>query len=335
MEHLMKASNVLALTLSVALSAVLLNGCTNSASQFAAATQSTQQNIAAAHAAQPLIEDKVCYKVHDSTYQGICWSDDNGTTCQLIKTQSEIEGITGLRSGKLFYVGLANEAVIVLKYAKGKWTQTATMTGLSGIPLGMATDSLSDLWVTNSPTTTISEFAKGTTTPKVSYSDANLNSINYLAIDEDNNVYVEGYSGSAMEIDELTSSGTFTVIAKPGQVGATPGGLAVQQHGATTYMWINDQGSGSGSGRISRYLLKGGLLKSTGGFSYSGFDGAIAVDPSGKNTNYVYATNNVVSGSQFDTITVEYAFPSGKVLYSWGSYTSPYEDVSVAVLNKL
>jgi hypothetical protein len=243
--------------------------------------------------------------------------------------------MTGVRSGKLFYVGLANETVLVLKYAKDEWTQIATMTGLSGNPVGLATDSHGDIWVTNSPTTTISEFAKGTTTPKVSYTDSNLDSVNYLAIDKKNNVYVEGYSGSVMEIDELTASGTFTTIAKPGQVGTTPGGLAVQEHTTATYVWINDQGSGSGTGRISRYLLKGGSLKSTGSFTYSGIDGAIAVDPSGKDTSDVYATKNVVSGSQYTGTTVEYAFPSGKVLYSWGTYTLPYEGVAVTVLNKI
>jgi hypothetical protein len=311
--------------------------------QFGAAAASTQQNGAATNAdylphyiVPPPAEDGCYYTQTKSGIPCICWSIEGSTGCYCkAGSLAEPEGMTGVRNGKLFYVGLAAETVIVLKYAKNEWTQIATMTGLNGNPVGMATDSRGDLWVTNSPTTTISEFAKGTTTPIASYTDANLNSVNYLTVDKKNNVYVEGYSGSAMEIDELTASGTFTAIAKPGQVGTTPGGLAVQEHTTATYMWINDQGSGSGTGRISRYLLKGGSLKSTGSFSYSGIDGAIAVDPSGKDTGDVYATDNVVSGSQYTGTTVEYAFPSGKVRYYWGAYTLPYEGVAVAVLNKL
>jgi sugar lactone lactonase YvrE len=331
-----------------------LAGCNAGASQFNPAAASTQPNIAQNNAAtnadhvthniQPLAEDINAGGAGSGGRncpppgQWVAWYTYVVTSSGQIVSQKlkgyvcdePCEGMTS--SNQYTYVGLTNETVDVLKYAKGQLNQVATLTGLSGNPVGMATDSHGDLWVTNSPTTTISEFAKGATTPTVSYTDSNLNSVNYLAIDENNNVYVEGYSGSAMEIDELTASGIFTAIAKPGQVGTTPGGLAVQQHGKTTYMWVNDQGSGSGTGRISRYLLTPGSLKSTGGFTYSGIDGAIAVDPSF--TDVVFAANNVPDGSQFDASIVEYDLKTGKVVFSNAMGTLPNEDVALTIAKK-
>jgi hypothetical protein len=344
MERLMKLGplNIRAAGISAVLFAVVLNGCTNTGSQFTSAAVSTPQNIATANVDQLIRHhepkapyESVCFASWPPAQ--ICWLKENGDIICWTAYYNYPHGITGDKSGKTFYVGEGNDTVAVLRYAKGNWTQVATIGDLIGVPDGMATDSHRNLWVTNTPTTTITEFAYGTNTPIATYTDGDLNSVNYLAIDTHDNVYVEGSAGSAMEIDELTASATFTVIGKPGQVGTTPGGLAIQPHGKKkTYMWVNDQGSGSGSGTISRYLLKDGSLKSTGSFRYSGFDGAIAVDPSGKDTDEVYATNSaLMSGYQFNGTTVEYTFPSGQVTDSWGSYTLPYENVSVAVLNKL
>jgi streptogramin lyase len=236
------------------------------------------------------------------------------------------------RDNNYLYIGVSNGTVLVAKYANGKVTQVSKITGLSGNPLGMATDSHGNLWVTNSPNNTISEFAKGATTPIAYYTDSNLTSVSYLAIDKHNNVYVEGIGSNeseyGIEVDELdTATGTFNALSQP-VLGSVPGGLAVQQYGNATYIWVNDQ-----AGRISRYLLQGSFLNLDGSFTYSGIDGAIAVDPS--DIKHVYAANNVPSGSQFVTSIVEYSISTGKVVTSSPSSTLPYEDVGLAFTKKL
>jgi hypothetical protein len=336
-----------------ALIAQPLAGCSAGASQFNPATASTPQNIAQPSAPanayrltrnmQPLIAD-----INTGSYGGgyVCPKGEfpvaiyrivahPGTwgVFELVGYECEGPCLAMTSSAQFTYVGLAGKTIAVLAYAKGKLTQVSTLSGLSGSPLGMAADAHDNLWVTNSPTTTISEFAKGATKPTASYTDPNLGSISYLAIDKNDNVYVEGSSGSAMEIDELTASGTFTVIAKPGQVGSTPGGLAIAQHGKSTYLWVNDQGYGSGAGRISRYLLKGSSLKATGNFAYAGIDGAIAADPSG-NIERIFGVNNVPSGSQFDASIVEYDLRTGEAVASQKLGTLPSEDVSLTTSKK-
>lgn len=95
----------------------------------------------------------------------------------------------------------------------------------------MAADSQGNLWVTNAPSTSISEFARGNTSPIATLLDSNLSSASYLAADQYNNVYVEGQSTSGIEIDELAAGGTtFKAISAPGEIGMMAGGLAMQKY---------------------------------------------------------------------------------------------------------
>lgn len=62
-----------------------------------------------------------------------------------------------------------------------------------------------------------------------------------------------------------------------------------------------------------------------------GVNGAIAVDPSGKDTSNVYAVNNVPSGSEYSVSGVTYSYPSGKVVGSTGSQMSGQESAGIAM----
>lgn len=187
------------------------------------------------------------------------------------------------------------------------------------------------MWATNSPSATISEFAVGATKPTASYTDSNLTSASYLAVDAMGNVYVEGQAAYSIEVDVLpVGDATFKVVASPGQVGLTAGGLTVQNAGRKTYLWINDQGAASSPAAISRYVLRGSSLDFDGSFNYSGIDGAIWADPAGKHISHVFAINNVVVGSEYASSAVEYAMPGGKIINATPASTGATEALGIA-----
>jgi hypothetical protein len=192
-------------------------------------------------------------------------------------------------------------------------TLTNTLTGLSSGSTGLAMDTKGDTFATTAGSPTIDVFAAGSSTPTGSFTDANISSASYLAIDKANHLYVEGPSvNGGIEVDEMFGN-SFKPLAHPGTLGATPGGLAVQTSGKGTYVWINDQGNASDPANIARYALKGATLAKQGSFDYSGINGAIAVDPTGKDTTDVYAVNNVAAGSGYSATGIDYAFPTGAI----------------------
>jgi hypothetical protein len=192
-------------------------------------------------------------------------------------------------------------------------TLTNTLTGLSSGSTGLAMDTKGDTFATTAGSPTIDVFAAGSSTPTGSFTDANISSASYLAIDKANHLYVEGPSvNGGIEVDEMFGN-SFKPLAHPGTLGATPGGLAVQTSGKGTYVWINDQGNATDSANIARYALKGATLAKQGSFDYSGINGAIAVDPKGKDTTDVYAVNNVAAGSGYSVTGVDYTFPTGAI----------------------
>jgi len=229
-------------------------------------------------------------------------------------------------NGNLLYGGFG-KTVVVFKGTK----QVATLTGLTGEPIGLAVDRVGNVWATDSPAATISEFAKGATKPTATYTDANLTSASYLAVDPAGGVYVEGQAADGIEVDVLAAgSSTFAPISQPGKVGLTAGGLAVQSRGTTTYVWINDEGTASTTAAISRYVLKGSSLYLKGSFGYNGVNGAIWADPSGESGAHVWAVNNVPYGSGFNTSAIEYAMPGGKIIAATIPTTMSVQAVGVA-----
>jgi hypothetical protein len=232
--------------------------------------------------------------------------------------------------GNLVYASYGKgSGSIVAVLRNGK--RVATLKGLTGQPIGLAVDRLSNVWATNSPSATISEFAKGSHKPTATYTDTNLTSASYLSVDAAGDVYVEGQAAYEIEVDVLpVGSKTFTPIAQPGTVGLTAGGLTVQNAGAKAYVWINDQGSASSPATITRYVLEGSSLQATGSFQYSGINGAIWADPAGKSTSRVFADNNVADGSEYATSGIEYAMPGGKIISGSPTSTSSTEGVGIA-----
>lgn len=209
-----------------------------------------------------------------------------------------------------------------------------TLTGLNGAASGVGTDSRGNTFaaVNLGSQTVVEEFAKGATTPTATYPDSNLSSAVSLGIDKANRVYVEGQSqGGAIEVDELVGSGTFMSLAQPGGLGVTAGGLAVQTSGKTTYVYINDLGNASDPANITRYEMTGKSLISQGSFQYAGINGAIAVDPSGKDTTHVYAANNVPAGSAYSVSEIEYEFPSGAVVRQTPAQSAGEESTGIWV----
>jgi hypothetical protein len=207
----------------------------------------------------------------------------------------------------------------------------ATLTGLTGQPIGLAVDRFGNVWATNSPSSAISEFAKGATQPTATYTDSNLTSASYLAVDAAGDIYVEGQAAEGIEVDVLPVGGTtFTPISQPGKVGLTAGGLAIQSAGKTIYVWINDQGSATLPAAVSRYILKGSSLYLKGSFGYAGVNGAIWADPAGLHTSRVWAANNVAYGSGYMTSAVEYAMPGGKIITATAPTEMATQDVGIA-----
>jgi len=227
---------------------------------------------------------------------------------------------------KLMYAGF-NSSVLVFAGKK----RVATLEGLTGDPVGLAVDHFGNVWATNSPSATISEFGGGATKPTATYTDSNLTSASYLAVDAAGDVYVEGQAAYSIEVDVLPAGGTtFTPIGEPGKVGLTAGGLAVQNAGTKAYLWINDQGTAGSPAAISRYFSKGRSLSLTGSFKYSGVDEAIWADPAGKHLSRVFAINNVADGSEYASSAVEYAMPGGKIVNATAASISSTEAVGIA-----
>jgi len=236
------------------------------------------------------------------------------------------DSILGIATrGEFTYAGYGNSVAV---FRGKKQVAVATLTGLTGQPIGLALDHLGNVWATNSPSATIGEFAKGATKPTATYTDSNLTSANYLAVDAAGDVYVEGRAADGIEVDVLPVGGTtFTPISQPGKLGLTAGGLAIQSTGKTIYLWVNDQGASSSPAAISRYILKGSSLYLKGSFGYSGVNGAIWADPAGLRTSRVWAANNVAYGSGYMTSAIEYAMPGGKIITA----TTPTEMSSQGV----
>jgi hypothetical protein len=239
---------------------------------------------------------------------------------------SHISALGIATGGKFAYGGYGNSVAVI----RGK-KEVAKLTGLTGQPIGLAVDHLGNVWATNAPSSTISEFANGATKPTATYTDSNLTSASYLAVDAAGDVYVEGQAADGIEVDVLPVGGTtFAPISQPGRIGLTAGGLAVQRARTTTYVWINDQGTSSSPAAISRYILKGSSLYLQGSFGYSGVNGAIWADPAGKHTSRVWAVNNVAYGSGYMTSAIEYTMPGGKIVTATAPTTSSTEAVGIA-----
>lgn len=276
----------------------------------------------------PLYEDEVVWKscIHNGD-RCECGYAPGDKEPGVYRCESGTAVPLGIATGSnLLYGGFGN-TIVVFNHAR----KVALLKGLTGEPIGLAVDYRGNVWAGDSPSDTISEFAKGATKPTATYTDSNLTSVNYLAVDASGDVYVEGQAAYSIEVDVLPVGGaTFTPISQRGKVGLTPGGLAVQSTGKTTYVWINDQGTPSSPAAISRYVLKGSALYLEGSFTYSGTNGAIWADPAGKNINRIWAVNNVPYGSGFNSSAVEYAMPGGKVIRATVPTNSSTEAVGIA-----
>jgi hypothetical protein len=358
--HVMKPSNLIQYSATIAIAGLLLGGCSNTRSQFAVPNEATQQQRVAA---APILtssrglkpEPFKQYALNSCGFVGLvlgcvcmwgcnagCNSAGNWTLIDKLCPAGAnlIQGIAcgqGNTDPKILNAGLSNGTVAVAKWKKGQYVQVGTLTGLTGNPTGIANDFKGNVWVTSSPSATISEFYPGATYPSETYTDSNLTSLNYIAVDKRNDIYVEGQSASSggIEIDELQAGGKFTSIAAPGQLGYTAGGLAVILKNANvSYIFVNDQGTASIPAAITKWLRKGGRLINQGSFQYSGIDTAISADPSGRDTTHVWAANNVPSSSGFVTSGVEYAFPSGGLVANTPTTASSSEAVGIAMTTR-
>jgi hypothetical protein len=199
--------------------------------------------------------------------------------------------------------------------------QVGTLTGLTGNPIGIATDSKADVWATNSPSNTISEYNPGATTPSATYTDKSLSSLRYITVDKNDNVYVSGQSqaSGSLEVDELQGSAFSPIKTITGTTGA---GIVVAPTGKT--LWVCDEGDGS-KGTISGYTIPG--FKRMQQIAYSGDDTGIAVALSGKE---LYAIDNVANGSEFNVSVVIYNAKTGKLVSSSPSITTAAKDVGIA-----
>jgi hypothetical protein len=207
-----------------------------------------------------------------------------------------------------------------------------TLEGLNGAASAVETDTLGNTFaaVNVSGAPEIQEFAAGSGL-QMTYNDPNLASIAGLGIDKTDHIYVEGQSASGtIEVDELSEHGAVQVLAQSG-IGATAGGLAVQTLGKITYLWINDLGNASEPANITRYQFTGKSLVKQGSFEYTGVDGAIAVDPTGKDTSHVYAVNNVPAGSEYSVTGIKYAYPSGQIVSQSKAQTASQASLGIMV----
>jgi hypothetical protein len=224
---------------------------------------------------------------------------------------------------KAWFVGQITSASSsqILEYNKS-WVLTATLTGLTGAPTGIAIDAKDDVWATNSPSNTISEYSRGSTKPTATYTDASMSSISYLALDKSGDVYVSGQGKSGnLEVDELHGSSFAPIKTITGSVG---GGITADANGKT--LWVCDEGTGA-KGTISSYTIPG--FKRREQFAYSGSDTGIAVSASGK---LIFAVNNTVaSGSTFNVDVVIYS-EKGKMISSSPADNRPEESQGIALI---
>lgn len=228
-------------------------------------------------------------------------------------------GSLSLTNSVLVGVSAGGTNAIAVENPKGK--QIGTLTGLTGEPVGIATDSKGDVWATNYPSNTISEYNPGATEPSATYTDGNLSSLRYIAMDQNNNVYVSGQSAGSggLEVDQLQASAFIPIKTITGAVGA---GIAISPK--TRTLWVCDEGDRT-SGTISAYTMPGFNRRMQ--IAYSGDDTGIAAAKSGKE---VYAINNVADGSQFDVSVVRYDSKTGKVLGSTPSITTSAPAVGIS-----
>lgn len=267
---------------------------------------------------------KPCGKAHPGQSCG-WWTGHNPWGIHYVNQEAYSGGAGLSYRGGVLYIGNGKSIAVQVK-KKYKYT----LAGLTGTPIGIAADSNGTVWASNSPSNVLSEFPAGETTPSATFTDANLTNLSYVAVDRFDNVYVEGQGYNGLEIDELSiAGGVFTQIGQPGELGATPGGLAYQKAKTGSYLWINDQGTSSGSGRITQWLLSNGVLKKIASFAYAGRNGAIWTDASGKDTKHVFATNSLPYGSQFENMGVEYALPDGQIVSESDTDVESTEDVGI------
>ncbi|HEY2475612.1 MAG TPA: hypothetical protein VGI19_12550 [Candidatus Cybelea sp.] len=322
-----------------AVSAALLAGC-NGGSQFAPPTGSaasapaTLGEAGAKHAG--VSPGWVMYTgcaLHNGQLQWY-WINPRNYVWYWLKTSHITKGDSTLGGSATQATALAvattDDTVVIYSGKK----PVTTLTGLNGAASGVGMDSRGDTFaaVNVGSEATIDEFAQGATTPTATYADPNLTSVASLGIDRMNRVYVEGQSQTGtIEVDEMAGSGSFEPLAQAGALGATAGGLAVQSSGKTTYLYVNDLGNASEPANIARYEFTGKSLIKQGSFEYSGTNGAIAADPSGKDTKHVYAINNVPAGSQYSVSGIEYAFPSGQIVVQSSAYAASEESHGIWV----
>jgi hypothetical protein len=347
MEYVVKPLNLKQCSATIAIAGLLLGGCSNAgSSQFAAPASFRGWKSEPDHAynnyAYVSCADCRCLygcdtgcgssskKIFGDEWVLVSKDCGAGKAAMLYA----VAFLKGNNDSKTSYAGFSNGTVAVAEWKKGRYTKAGTLTGLTGNPTGIASDFRGNLWVTNSPSATISEFYPGARSPSQTYTDSNLLSLSYIAVDRRNDIYVEGQSKASggIEVDEFEAGDTFKSLGPSGQMGYTPGGLAVIVNtGKTGYLFVNDQGTANGPPGITEWLLKGEKLTKEGTFRYSGIDTALSVDPSGKDTTHVWAANNVPSSSEFVTSGVEYAFPSGKVVASTPTTTSSSEAFGIAI----
>lgn len=225
------------------------------------------------------------------------------------------------KSEKDWFAGVVTASSNTIAVWNQNFKQVSTLTGLTGDPVGIVTDSKADVWATNYPSNTISEFNPGATKPSATYTDANLSSLRYVTVDQNDNVYVSGQSAASgnLEVDEFHGSGFTPITTITGAVGA---GIAVSAK--TKSLWVCDEGSGT-SGTISAYTMPG--FKRRMQFKYSGDDTGIAVSSSGKQ---LAAIDNVPYGSEFNISLVFYDANTGKVLAAGQNLTTFAKAVGIS-----
>lgn len=232
-----------------------------------------------------------------------------------------IRGFDYDNTNQHFLVGQStgSENSIAIENSKGK--QLGVLTGLTGSPVGIAVDSTGVVWATNYPSNVISEYSDGATKPTATYTDGNLSSMRYVAIDQGNHVYVSGQStgSGGLEVDELQGSAFTPIQTITGAVGA---GIAVSPK--TRTLWVCDEGDGS-SGTISAYAMPG--FKKRMQIAYSGDETGIAVGASGKE---LYALDNAPYGSEYNVSVIVYDTKTGKAVNSTPSITTAAKALGIS-----
>lgn len=308
--------------------ALFVAGCGASGSQFSptAATMASGSSTNATKMRHDDIKPTYLYMV------GSCfvyWVTEGSSGYYLYEppgcdpAEGAYTGVASENKEQKFLAGVSTASSNFIAVANSKGKQVGTLTGLTGDPVGIATDAKADVWATNYPSNTISEFGPGAKTPTATFTDGNLSSLRYVAVDQDNNVYVSGQrAGSGnLEVDELQGSAFTPIKTITGAVGA---GIAISPK--TKTLWVCDEGDGT-SGTISGYTIPG--FKRRMQSVTSGDDTGIAVSKSGKE---IYVIDNVADGSQFDVSVVVYNAKTGKVVSTAPSITTSAKAVGISAL---